>query len=766
MKRNSGIVFIAIIVFVFFWQFLIRGLIPIPSDTIVGLYHPFRDLYSYEYPNGIPFKNFLITDPVRQQYPWKNLTISQVKEVSLPLWNPYSFSGYPLMANVQSGAFYPLNALFFIFSFSFGWSLLIISGPLFGSLFMFLYLKNLKLNVWASILGAITFSFSGFFVAWMQWGNITHTALWLPLILLSIDKIFLHSKNISNIKHQILNRHIKNKKFLIWSFVFILSLVSAFFAGHLQVFFYLFIFTFVYLLSRWIQNHRDKKILSLFFMLYFAFIILTSIQWLPTLQFILLSARDIDVGSINNPGWFVPWQHLIQFVAPDYFGNPTTLNYWGVWNYGELVGYVGIFPLVLALFSIFFRHDKKTYFFTFFLTIAFLFSLPTFPAKIPFLLDLPFLSSSQPTRLIFIVNFSLAVLAAFGLDYLLKTKRQIKMLFSPIMLLILFFLLWILVPSEHVSVVKRNLILPTITFACCMILFLAYYIFGHKKKIAVGIVFFILMVTVFDLFRFGWKFLPFTDSSYLFPSTKTITFLQSNLGNHRFMSIDPRIMPPNFSTYYRLQDVSGYDPLYLLSYAELIAASERGKANINKPFGFNRIINPQNFESKIIDLLGVKYLLSLNELDSAKLTKVFQEGKTIVYENKNVLPRAFFVEKIIKANNKKEAIEIIFNESFDLTSSVVVENTQNTQGGAGSDVALPLRRKIGNADISSYSENKVVINTSNDEDGYLVLTDTYYPAWSATIDGIKTTIHKTNYSFRGIVVPKGKHVIEFYNSLF
>ncbi len=60
---------------------------PIPADTIVGLYHPFKDLYAKEYPNGIPYKNFLTTDPVRQQYPWRSLTIDNEKNGKLPLWN-------------------------------------------------------------------------------------------------------------------------------------------------------------------------------------------------------------------------------------------------------------------------------------------------------------------------------------------------------------------------------------------------------------------------------------------------------------------------------------------------------------------------------------------------------------------------------------------------------------------------------------------------------------------------------------------------------
>ena len=118
MKKYLPILLIIFLVSIFFKDFIIKGLIPIPADTIVGMYHPWRDVTWDNFQNGVPFKNFLITDPVRQQYPWKFLAIDYLKIGQLPLWNPYTFSGSPLLANFQSGAFYPLNIIFFILPFN------------------------------------------------------------------------------------------------------------------------------------------------------------------------------------------------------------------------------------------------------------------------------------------------------------------------------------------------------------------------------------------------------------------------------------------------------------------------------------------------------------------------------------------------------------------------------------------------------------------------------------------------------------------------
>lgn len=750
---------IVLIVLIFFWQFLVKGLLPIPADTIIGLYHPFRDLYSKEYPNGIPFKNFLITDPVRQQYPWRELSINALKKFELPLWNPYAFAGTPLMANFQSAVFYPFNILFLIFSFNTAWSILILTQPLLAGVFLYFYLDNLKLNRLASLLGFCVFSFSGFFIVWLEWGTMGHVGLWLPLILLSIDKLFYHEQYFhlqSSCNDRQASIQIKNKKLLIWSFIFILSLMFSFFAGHLQIFFYVFIFSFLYLFMRWIQFGKNFKFSILFFILYFLFFILTFIQWFPTLQFILESARGID-QNWKAEGWFIPWQHLLQLLIPDFFGNPATLNYWGVWNYGEVVGYVGILPFLMAIFSIFFRHDKKTLFFGGIFFLSLLFSLPTIFAKIPFILNIPFFSTAQPTRLLFIIDFSLAVLSALGFDLFIQKKRGFIYpiaFFAFVFIGLWFFILYgnslfKIISFDNLLVSKNNMIFPTVIFITILFL-ISINLILKEKKTNFFLLLLLLFITVFDLFRFGFKFIPFSPKNYLFPQTPTITFLQNQREQFRIMTMDPRILPPNVLMIYHLQSIEGYDPLYLRRYGELMAASERGKPDISVPFGFNRIVEPKNYDSKIIDLLGVKYILSLSEIQNKKFVKVFQEGKTITYENKNYLPRSFFVKQVNFAGNKNEVIQKIFEKDSNLKEKAIVENLN----------FVP-ELTVGKAKIVYYSKNKIIINTENLGNGFLVLTDIFYPTWHVKIDNVETKIYMTDYIFRGILVPKGKHRIEF-----
>src|SRR5258708_2820022 len=281
-NKSVCLLFLSAIFIFFFRQFLLYQKLPIPSDTIIGLYHPFRDFYVKTYPNGIPFKNFLITDPVRQEFPWKNLSIQVEKKISFPLWNPYSLTGTPLLGNDQSGGFYPLNILFFIFSFPLAWSLLIIVQPILFSVFLYWYLRNHNVSNISSIFSAVIIAFCGFSTAWMEWGTIIHTALWLPLILLCIDKIISFSTlGLGTLQKK--DNSISKQKYIIWIILLLFSLTSSFFAGHLQTFFYVFLTVVIYSVARVFRVGLKKDMMLLFAGVLILFLLVASIQLLPTM---------------------------------------------------------------------------------------------------------------------------------------------------------------------------------------------------------------------------------------------------------------------------------------------------------------------------------------------------------------------------------------------------------------------------------------------------------------------------------------------------
>lgn len=738
-----------LIIAFFFRPFFLAGKIPLPADALIGMYHPFRDYLKGQYPRGFPFKNFLITDPVRQQYPWRWLAVKSWKNGQIPGWNPYQMTGMPLLANFQTAAFYPLNILFFFLPFNLAWGILILCQPLLAALFLYFFLRHLKLGPWPAFLGGFCFAFSGFLVAWLEWGTVVQTILWLPLLLLSIDKIIHHSPFIF--------LHL-----FFWSGIFVFSLTASFLAGHLQTAFYVLLAAFVYLIWRVYQiktKRRRKEIVILFALFYILFFHLSLFQWGPTLQLIRLSGRGLDLDW-QKPGWFIPWQHLIQFIAPDFFGNPTTMNYWGEWNYAELVGFLGVIPLIFAFLTISSSLKKEVKFFTVVGLLSLSFALPTPWAKIIYQLKLPLLATSQPTRLMGVVNFCLAVLAAFGLEKMMKKKSQIfRLLFLAILI---FVSLWLFAffgrtAPENLLVSRRNLVLPTVILIGFGFLVAAFWLKKLPRRLFLGG---LMILTVFDLLRFAQKFTPFSSQEFIFPQTKAVEFLlekQKEDPPFRLMSVDKRILAPNFASVYQLEELGGYDPLYLLSFAELMAASERGEADISPPFGFNRIITPANFESKIIDFLNVKYILSLRPLESEKLELVFEEGETKIYENKNSFPRAFLVDHYQLAENKQKVIEMLMSEDLDLRQTVVLEEEPGFKQRRCPNLE-------GRVEVSDYQSERVVLKVETNKPALLVLSDAFYPGWSARVDNQPTIIYRANYHYRAVLIPQGEHRVTFLYS--
>lgn len=745
----SGLLTAAFLVLIFFLPSALKGKFPIPADSLINLYHPLRDISIETYnPGKFPAKNTLITDPILQTYPWRLTAISDLKSGSFPLWNPYSFSGQPLTANIQSAPFQISNLLFFIIPFKMAWVLQIILAEVLLAVFLFLYLKSgLNLSTIASVFGAFTMPFTGFFVSWMTWGTVVITAMWLPLILLSIEKIFKRSS--------------------LWVLILILGISQTILSGHWQTAFYVLSASIVYIVFKVIKS-KDYLRLGEIILATVVSVLIASVQILPTLEFLKYSAREVDQAFIpGRQDWFLPPQHLIQIIAPDFFGNPTTSNYWGIWNYGEFVSFVGIVPMFMAIHALF-KRNKETFFFIILSGISLLFALQNPISKIPYLLNLPFLSTMQPSRIIFLVDFSIVILAAFGFDYLLKEKKIKNVLFSALVIISAVSVIT-LIPlvnkgifpivngTSAATISLRNMAIPLFTSTFLLLIILAKKFF-HQKLYLVTIVF---ALSAFELFRFSYKFTPFSKLSWVFPRAQTLDFLRNQQKPFRIITTDRRILHPNSSAAYGIESVDGYDPLYLLKYGQYISALQ---SNNSRPqaSSFNRIITPQKYDSNLTTLLNAKYILTFDQLQNPDYVKVFEEGETKTYLNKKSLPRTFFVSEVKKTANYTEELTSLLDKNFDPTVSATSRYFSFPKQSLNSEIR-----------VSSYNDSQIILKTSQDRQAPLVVTNIYYPGWKVFIDRKEAKINEADFMFQSVLVPSGNHTIDFkyhpqsfYNGLY
>ena len=192
-------------------------------------------------------------------------------------------------------------------------------------------------------------------------------------------------------------------------------------------------------------------------------------------------ARVAAAESWKTAGWFLPWQHLIQFIAPDFFRQSGDVKLLGCM---ELRGIYRLHRCHTVVICNQCRGAGAPGFFAVATAVSLIFMLPSPFSKLPFELHIPIVSVLQPTRLMVFVDFSLAVLVSFGIDQLRKgnTKRLYKsIIFYGIGLVVL----WVVASGvrfvsqngtllENFAVARRNLVIPTALFAG-MILWLVFF---------------------------------------------------------------------------------------------------------------------------------------------------------------------------------------------------------------------------------------------------------------------------------------------------
>jgi hypothetical protein len=147
---------------------------------------------------------------------------------------------------------------------------------------------------------------------------------------------------------------------------------------------------------------------------------------------------------------------------------------------------------------------------------------------------------------------------------------------------------------------------------------------------------------------------------------------------------------------------------------------------------------------------------------------------TRVYENTRALPRAWVVHRIHVARDENDAFRFLearahrraggyIVDRFDPRREAVVERHATTTNDSLDALAADSAacRPGDRATIDHYSATRVTLRVEASCAGLLVLSDTYFPGWTAEVNGREHPIHPTDGALRGLVVPKGTSRVDF-----
>jgi hypothetical protein len=205
-----------------------------------------------------------------------------------------------------------------------------------------------------------------------------------------------------------------------------------------------------------------------------------------------------------------------------------------------------------------------------------------------------------------------------------------------------------------------------------------------------------------------------------------------------------------------LQDVQGYNPVLLKSYAGL------GRAiNLrNQSYHYVNILS-YGWTSPLLKLLNVHYVVVPNPVLpgrpdllhlSQRYPTVYADELVRVLAIDDALPRAWIVHDVRRSKRTKILPSLRQKEVDPRQTALISREPPET--GQPDD---PTRDR---ATILTYEPERIEIATSTGAAGLLVVSELYHPAWRAYVDGQPVRLYETDRVLRGVPIPAGDHVVE------
>jgi hypothetical protein len=733
---------------------------------------------------------------------------SKLFSTSFSPWNPSVQAGKYVYADVLYQSFYPPNLIILsLLPNTLGFNLYLLVHYAFAGLFMYLYLSSLRLTTYSAFVGGLSFMVCGFLCAHKGHEYIICSAVWLPLALYFVQRYAERQRLLS-----------------IGGAAIPLSL--SILAGFPQITLYSSVLILAYLtftifhserLHGW--NVKLAHALCATFLLLFLTGLLGCLPVFAVAETLPYLTRDRLTYEMFTSDSFPPWQ-LLTFLIPNLFGGvnrhvpmygPATTVF-----AAEVYPYIGMLPLAFAVgcFSIRRAAGFQAKFWIGTTIVALVLAFGGMTPVYRLLFYIPIYNLFRvPARHLFEVDFALSVLAALGLDYFLRQFRLtarpfyirsilivVSLIFGSSLLLAAIFRSFtaglfsrlIPIPDSAVlnyyyhlgdvrEVIARNLswqnatiLLPVLFFAAAGTIVVLAPRTGRKMALLIAIP----IVVLADSFLASYRMYdnPSTDSLYSRTSRPELDFVESK----NFDRAHYRIFPVDFdlgstarltSTYHLLKTypypllnmfnglsvINDYGPFWLKRYQAVTR------------FGAGGTMQAANFQNrKMLSILGTRYLMVLSpeskrsieesnvqfEADGTTNTFYFVattiNGITI-YENPQALPRFRFAKRIIPAQDLGDALTLMNDPRFDPANDAIVEG-------------LPKEELLANGKIVSEQIANTWLKFDIETEGrsFLIVADSFFPGWTASVDGKATSVLPVYGCVRGISIESaGKHHVEF-----
>lgn len=246
-----------------------------------------------------------------------------------------------------------------------------------------------------------------------------------------------------------------------------------------------------------------------------------------------------------------------------------------------------------------------------------------------------------------------------------------------------------------------------------------------------------------------------------------VRFLQSHVGHQRVMAVDG-VLAPNLASAFGLRDAR---------YIVALALPEALMVSLNALQWHPPVIDGVLWftggpltnratrsglahvlaRHRAYDAFGVRYIVAPRDTPIGRLgllsgVRLVYHGEVDVYESPTALPRAWMVHAFEPAPRDIRQLSARLNDpTFDARTTALVE----TAALQSNPLAAP-----STASFTRDDANALDLRVEASTAGVLVISDAWYGAWEATVDGEPATVLRVNGCMRGVPVPPGVHRVE------
>jgi hypothetical protein len=682
----------------------------------------------------------------------------QLRHGHVMLWNPYVFSGTPFLGSFQSVLLYPLSVLYLVLPLARAINGSIALHVFLTGFFMFLWTAHRKLHPAACFVSAVMLMFGGAFFTHLYPGHMTalNSMAWTPLLFLSLD-------------------HLLEKRTLRWYLIGILAGAMQLLGGHPQYVYYTFLIVMIYSLLHLRRGVSFAAILGSVLPLYAGTVLLTAAQLFTGMEVSGESIRS-SLPPLVASMFSLPPENILTLLVPGLFGDLKTMVYWGrfyLWETNLFVGLTGFALFVHG--AIYGRKEVRNYSFIL-LCVSLLFALGKYTPLYPLFYSLlPYFDHFRGTsKFVFHASLFMAMLAAVGLDDLLRSKRNAPksgaiLLAAGILLAasVLVYALdrggaiahWqqFLAFMDSAKRVIRETYLPSscyvspdfarlscgfaaqrVGMSAGMLIVIAA-VFFFRARLPKIVIYCLAGVAVVEMLLFAQTFMVTFDERTL-AYAPLRRFVAERPGDYRVLTFPNGT---NAGMLANVEQINGIESIFLKRYAEFIAFTQ----NVNPGL---LGINPKYTRfPPLLKLLRCRYAV---QLGTGTCVLLKEQG--------GVMPRFSLIEdwKVLEGHNA--VFEEMARPGFDPSTTVLLE----TAPFAGMFVPSRSSAAKGTVTVLDSSTDHTALDISLESPAILVVSDSYSKGWKALpLEGSvqkQYTVMPADHTLQAIPLAKGHHRLQ------